>query len=176
VTPNHVTAIRAVIVAILAGLILLPRPAPPTTTAWIAVTASAIAAILDGVDGWLARRKGLATAFGARFDMEVDALLILVLAILAWRWSKAGAWVLLSGLLRYLFAAAGWMLPWMRRPLAPTRRARVICVVQIVTLIVTIAPIIPTPFSALVAAAGLLVLAYSFLVDTRRLRRAANSA
>jgi hypothetical protein len=52
----------------------------------------------------------------------------------------------------------------------------VICVVQIVTLIVTIAPIIPTPFSALVAAAGLLVLAYSFLVDTRRLRRAANSA
>ena len=173
-TPNHVTAIRAVIVAILAGLILLPRQAA-TMTAWIAVVAGTIAAILDGVDGWLARRKGLATAFGARFDMEVDALLILVLAILAWRWSKAGAWVLLSGLLRYLFVAAGWMLPWMRGPLAPTRRARVICVVQIVTLIVTIAPIVAAPLSAAVAAGGLLTLAYSFIVDTVRLWRNRNS-
>ena len=40
---------------------------------------------LDGVDGWLARRSGIASAFGARFDMEIDALLILVLAVLAWR-------------------------------------------------------------------------------------------
>jgi len=107
--------------------------------------------------------------------MEVDALLILVLAILAWRWTKAGAWVLLSGLLRYLFVAAGWVLPWMNRALAPTLRARVICVVQIVTLIVAIAPIVAMPLSAVAAAGGLLILAWSFLVDTQRLWRAADS-
>jgi len=173
VTPNHVTAIRAAIVALLAALLAIP---PQVAIAWVAVVASTIAAILDGVDGWLARRTGMITPFGARFDMEVDALLILVLAILAWRWAKAGPWVVMSGLLRYLFVAAGWVWPWMRRPLAPTRRARVICIVQIVALIVAIAPIIPTPLSTAIAAGGLLTLAYSFVVDTLRLRRTADSA
>ena len=172
VTPNHVTAIRAAIVLFLATLVFAP-PRPPI--AWTAVVASTIAAVLDGVDGWLARRTGLTSALGAKFDMEVDALLILVLAMLAWRWEKAGAWVLLAGLLRYLFVAAGWIVPWMRRPLAPTQRARVICVVQIVTLIVAIGPIIPRQLSLPVAAAGVLALSYSFLVDTVRLWRGRNS-
>lgn len=167
-TPNQVTAIRALIVALLAGLVVVP---PQTAIAWIAVIASTIAAVLDGVDGWLARRTGIMTAFGARFDMEVDALLILVLAILAWRWDTAGPWILMSGLLRYLFVAAGWALPWMQRPLAPTRRGRVICLVQIVALIVAVAPIIPPRVTGVVAAGGLLTLAYSFLVDTVRLWR-----
>src|SRR5262245_9277906 len=140
VTPNHVTAIRAAIVFFLASLVFAP---PQPSIAWIAVVASTVAAVLDGVDGWLARRTGTMSEFGARFDMEVDALLILVLALIAWWWDKAGGWVLMSGLLRYLFVAAGWILPWMRRPLSPTQRARVVCVVQIVTLIVAIAPILP---------------------------------
>jgi phosphatidylglycerophosphate synthase len=172
VTPNHVTAIRAAIVVYLASLIFVP---PYPSILWSAVAAATLAAVLDGVDGWLARRSGMASEFGARFDMEVDALLILVLAMLVWWWQRAGAWVLLAGLLRYLFVAAGWLLPWMRRPLTPTRRARVICVVQIVTLIVAIAPIIPRPLSAPVAAAGLLALSYSFVVDTVRLWRSRHS-
>lgn len=171
-TPNHVTAVRAAIVFLLACLLFVPvRP----SVAWFAVVASTIAAILDGVDGWLARRAGLMSEFGARFDMEVDALLILVLAVLAWWWEKAGAWVLLSGLLRYLFVAAGWLLAWMRRPLSPTRRGRVICVLQIVALIVAIAPIVPRALSLPVAAAGLLTLSYSFFVDTVRLWQGRNS-
>jgi len=173
VTPNHVTAVRALLVALVAGLMLL---APTSNAGWTAVIASSIAAALDGVDGWLARRTRMISAFGARFDTEVDALLILVLAILAWRWNKAGAWVLLSGLLRYIFVAAGWVWPWMRGPLTPTHRGRVICIAQIVALIVVVAPIIPRPFSTFAAAVGLLTLAYSFLVDTVRLWRTANSA
>src|SRR5262245_16902572 len=172
VTPNHVTAIRAAIVFFLASLVFAP---PTTSVAWIAVVASTVAAVLDGVDGWLARRTGATSEFGVRFDMEVDALLILVLAVLAWRWDKAGIWVLMSGLLRYLFVAAGWLLPWMRRPLSPTQRARVICVVQIVTLIVAIGPVVPGRLGGPVAAAGLLSLAYSFCVDTVRLWRNRNS-
>ena len=40
---------------------------------------------LDGVDGHLARRFDQVSDFGARFDMEVDAALILVLCIgLSW--------------------------------------------------------------------------------------------
>src|SRR5262245_16267957 len=74
VTPNHVTAIRAAIVFFLACLLFVPLG---PSIAWIAVVASTIAAILDGVDGWLARRTGPMSEFGARFDMEVDAALIL---------------------------------------------------------------------------------------------------
>src|SRR5688572_9648329 len=32
---------------------------------------------LDAIDGWLARRLGEASEFGARYDLEADALLVL---------------------------------------------------------------------------------------------------
>ena len=128
--------------------------------------------LLDGVDGWLARRSSLASAFGARFDMEVDALLIMALAVLAWQHGKAGSWVLLSGLLRYAFVAAGWLLPWMARPLPPSRRRQTVCVVQIVGLCAAVSPIFPPGASAPVAAVSLAALAASFLVDVVWLWRA----
>jgi phosphatidylglycerophosphate synthase len=160
---NQMTTVRALLVALVAGFIGQPN-APLAAT--LAAAASGGATLLDGVDGWLARRSQMTSGFGARFDMEVDALLIQVLAVLAWQWDKAGPWVLLSGLLRYVFVAAGWLWPWMRRPLMPTMRARAICVVQIATLMLAILPDITPPGSALLAAAGLLALCSSFLVDT----------
>jgi len=163
---NQITLVRALLVAGLASF--AAQPATPTA-AWRAVVIAILAALLDGLDGWVARRTGTVSAFGTRFDMETDAALILVLAILAWQYGKAGPWVLLSGLLRYIFVAAGWLWPWMAGPLASTLRAKIICVVQIVALIVATAPAIAPPASAVVAAVGLLALCYSFLVDTRRL-------
>jgi phosphatidylglycerophosphate synthase len=139
---------------------------------WTVVFIGIVAVLLDGVDGWVARRTGTASAFGMRFDMETDAALVLVLALLAWRFGKAGPWILLAGLLRYIFVGAGWVLPWMRRPLTPSFRGRLMCVVQIVTLIVAIAPIVQPPASGAIAACGLAALCYSFVVDTLRLARA----
>ncbi|PYR47231.1 MAG: hypothetical protein DMF89_19515 [Acidobacteria bacterium] len=112
-----------------------------------AVAIALVVVLLDGVDGWVARRTRTASAFGERFDLETDAALILVLAILAWQYGKAGPWVLLSGLLRYLFVAAGWLWPWMGAPLASSLRGKTVCVVQIVALIVAIAPPITPPTS-----------------------------
>ena len=101
---NQTTTVRAALVAIVAGL-LFERPTPILAAA--AAARRGVAAILDGLDGWLARTSGMSSAFGARFDLEVDALLIMALAMLAWQHEKAGAWILLSGLLRYLFIAGG---------------------------------------------------------------------
>jgi hypothetical protein len=70
-----------------------------------------------------------------------------------------------------VFVAAGRLWPWMRSPLASTLRAKIICVVQIVALILAMAPAVALPASSLVAAVGLLALCYSFLVDTLRLWR-----
>ena len=113
----------------------------------------------------------LVSGFGARFDMETDAVLIMALAILAWRFGKAGAWVLLCGLLRYLFVAAGGLWPWLRGPLAPSARGRAICVVQFVGLSLAVLPVIHTPLSGGIAAAALVALCYSFLIDVMWLRR-----
>jgi phosphatidylglycerophosphate synthase len=164
---NAVTAFRLALVAYVATL----AADRSTTAAWTVVVVGTVAALLDIADGWIARRTHSETAFGARFDMEVDALFIVVLSVLAWRWEKAGAWVLLSGLLRYLFVAAGWLLPWLRAPLPPSLRRKAICVVQIVVLIVAVGPVVPVWFSTLIAAAALGILGYSFLVDTVWLRR-----
>jgi len=161
---NKVTMARAVLVALLAGGI--GESSELVFQAAAALTAGVVT-LLDGVDGWLARHTGMSTAFGARFDMEVDALLIQVLSILAWQYGKAGAWVMLSGLLRYVFVLAGWVWPWMERPLEPSRRRRVVCVVQVAALIAAIEPFVSPPISTAVAALGLAVLAGSFLVDTR---------
>ncbi|MCZ8130067.1 MAG: CDP-alcohol phosphatidyltransferase family protein [Steroidobacteraceae bacterium] len=171
---NVVTLARAVPTALLAGLAVEPGAGTPAV-AWFAALAALAVTVLDGVDGRLARRRGVASEFGARFDMETDSLLVLALAVLAWRWDRAGAWVLLSGLARYLFVAAGALAPWLRASLPPSRRRQVVCVVQIAVLLAVVAPVLGSTAAAALAAAGLLALAYSFGVDfawlARRARR-----
>lgn len=159
---NQVTVTRGALVALLAGLI----GEPPAVGLSVVVTAAAVlVAVLDGLDGWMARRKQISSDFGARFDMETDALFILVLAMLAWQSARAGPWVLLSGLLRYGFVVAGMACSWLRRPLPPRTRRKSIAVVQVIALILTLAPFVPARVAPAIAAVGLCALSLSFLVD-----------
>jgi len=168
---NQITTLRAILVSLVAGLVGEPKLAP---VAAAAVAASVVVTLLDGVDGWLARRDRIASPFGARFDMEIDALLILALSVLAWRHQKAGAWVVLSGLLRYGFVAGGAVAPWLREPLLASRRRQTICVIQIAALTLVMLPAIEPPASTAIAGAALVALSCSFLIDTLWLwRRAA---
>jgi phosphatidylglycerophosphate synthase len=165
---NQITAIRAGLVTLVASLIGEPGTA---TIGAAAVALSVVATLLDGADGWVARRTRMTSAFGMRFDLETDAALIQVLAILVWQYGKAGPWVLASGLMRYGFVAAGRMWPWMQRPLAGSLRGRTICVLQLGALIIALAPVIAAPASSAIAAIGLAALGYSFFLDTRWLWR-----
>ena len=165
---NHVTMIRAMLVALIASLI--GEPEIPYVAA-AAAAATPVMIVLDGVDGWLARRSRMVSAFGARFDMETDAVLVMVMSILVWQHGKAGPWVLFGGMMRYAFVSAGWWLPWMARPLRPTRRARTITICHMAGLSVALAPIVPAPLSAIAVAATLIALSWSFAVDVRRLWR-----
>lgn len=161
-TANQVTLARASLVAMLVGFV---GEVGSDVLAWTATVTAALAAALDGLDGWLARRQRTASAFGARFDMETDALLILALSVLTWQLGKAGPWVLLSGLMRYVFVIAGYAVHWLRHPLPASRRRQTVCVVQVVTLIICLAPLVPRPWSECAAATGLLVLTWSFYTD-----------
>jgi phosphatidylglycerophosphate synthase len=170
---NQITLLRAALVVLMAALLGEPHAA---SLAAVVVVLASVAVVLDGVDGWVARRSNTATAFGARFDMETDAAMILVLALLAWQWGKAGPWVLLAGLARYAFVAAACALAWLRRPLPASRRRRVVCQLQTMALIACVAPLIPYPASALLAAAGLTALGVSFTLDIHWLARRAHAA
>jgi phosphatidylglycerophosphate synthase len=165
---NTVTLTRAMLVALLAALFGEPAG---RATAWVAASLAGLVPVLDGVDGWLARRTRLQSAFGARFDMETDALHVLVMSGLAWQFGKAGIWVWLGGLMRYAFVAAGWLLPWMGRPLRPTRRGRVITILHMTALSVGLAPFLPVPLSMTAIAVTLAALSWSFAVDIGRLWR-----
>ena len=82
---NWVTLMRAVLVALAASLITEPAK---SSLAWVVVALTATVAALDGIDGWLARRTGMSSAFGARFDMETDTFCMLVLSLVVWRPSE----------------------------------------------------------------------------------------
>jgi len=161
---NALTTLRLALVALLVAAI---GEAHTAVLAWAVTAVAIVASVLDGVDGWLARRSALTSPFGARFDMETDALLILVLSVLAWRWERAGAWVLACGLMRYAFVAGAWTWPWLTRALPPSLRRKAVCVVQIVGLAIIVAPIVMPPLSAWLAAATLAMLTWSFAVDVR---------
>ncbi|MBI4265488.1 MAG: CDP-alcohol phosphatidyltransferase family protein [Acidobacteria bacterium] len=163
---TRVTIVRAMLVALLAALVGEPDS---QRVAWAAVATAILVTVLDGVDGWLARRSGMTSAFGGRIDMETDALLVMVLSLLVWQHGKAGGWILIGGLLRYAFVAAGWGLPWMAGPLTPTRRAKTITVCHLVGLNVALAPLVRPTCAAMAAGATLAGLTWSFAVDVGRL-------
>ena len=102
-----------------------------------------IALGLDAVDGWLARRLGLASRFGARFDLEIDALMMLILSVLVWQTGRVDAWVLAIGGMRYGFVALGMIWPAARRPLPPSFRRKAVCALLGVLLLICLLP--PTP-------------------------------
>jgi phosphatidylglycerophosphate synthase len=165
---NQVTIVRGALVALLAGL---AGEHDSRATAAAVVVVASVAMVLDGADGWLARRSGMASEFGARFDMETDAVFVAVLALLVWQFGKAGSWVLLSGLMRYLFAAAVALLPRLQRPVPSTNRGKTIAVLQMIALTVALAPVCDPAVSAWVAAGGLLALVLSFSLDVAWLLR-----
>lgn len=172
--PSRVTLARGALVHPVAALVFFPGPAAVAggaAGAWWIIGLSTLALALDGVDGWVARRTASATEFGARFDMELDAFLLMALSVLVWQDGRVGVWVLLIGGLRYLFVAGSWVLPALGGELFPSRRRKTVCVVQGVALLVALGPIIPAPLAVAGAAGALLALTWSFAVDSAWLLR-----
>jgi hypothetical protein len=159
---NHVTMLRAVLVAGDGLLVEVP----------------ARGRLVRGDGGMLvARRRGRlagspladASAFGARFDMEVDAFFILR-CLLVWRFGqrrRVGAGL---RLMRYALSRPdGCAVDGSHDADVP---GKLVAVLQLVGLATALAPIVPSPLSDMVAAVTLAALTWSFAVDVRRLSRA----
>jgi phosphatidylglycerophosphate synthase len=158
---DWVTLARATLVGGVAALTveLFDRPAH----VGVLVTLGIVALALDAVDGLVARRTGTATAFGARFDMEVDAFLLLVLSAYVTR--QVGGWVLTIGAMRYAFVAATWLLPWMRGSLPPRYWRKVVAATQGIVLVFATADVLPRPQTSAALAVSLALLVESFARD-----------
>jgi phosphatidylglycerophosphate synthase len=135
------------------------------------VALATVALALDAVDGRVARRTGTASALGARFDMEVDSFLVLVLSVHVA--SLLGPWVLAIGAMRYAFVAASWAMPWMRASLPPRYTAKLVAALQGIVLIVASAEVLPQALAATLVGLALGVLICSFGRDIGWLRRRA---
>ena len=158
---NAVTATRSMLVGFVAALVVASfAGAAPTT---LLVTLVAVALALDGVDGYVARRTRSESELGARFDMEVDAFLLLVLSVHDARY--VGWWVLAIGLVRYAFVVAGFVLPWMQRTLPPRYWRKVVTAVCGVALAVIASQLLPAAVNVLVAVSALLLVLESFARD-----------
>ncbi|WP_052249876.1 CDP-alcohol phosphatidyltransferase family protein [Tateyamaria sp. ANG-S1] len=165
---NAVTLGRAAAVAFLVGAVV-----SGSASAWIVFGVAAIAFALDGADGWLARRSGLASDFGARFDMETDAGLAAVLSLWVWTNGITGPEILVLGFMRYAFVLASFQWSFLRAPLPESFRRKAICVVQIGALILLAFPMMPTGLSSAFAYIAALLLTWSFVVDIVWLARRA---
>ncbi|RJS92529.1 CDP-alcohol phosphatidyltransferase family protein [Salinisphaera sp. Q1T1-3] len=167
---NMLTTARAGITALIGALAFEAErlTAPEPRLAWLATGATAIALALDGLDGYAARRRAETSRFGARFDMEIDALLLLLLCVLLHGAGKVGIWIYLLGAMRYAFVLGQWLWPRLaRRTLAPSQRRKTVCVIQGVVLCIGLAPIVTAPLASVIAAAALIALSVSFALDIR---------
>ena len=124
------------------------------------VLLSSVALALDGVDGWVARRTRTVSALGARFDMEVDAFLVLVLS--AHVAVLVTPWALVIGLMRYVFMVATWLLPWLSGALPTRYSAKVVAAVQGIVLVVASGQFLAPDAAAAMVVAALAALLWSF--------------
>jgi len=95
--------------------------------------------MLDGVDGWVARARGEASPFGARFDVETDAAMLVVLSVAVAALGIAGWWVLAIAGMRYGYVATSVVVPALRTPLPYRYSGKVIAVAQAVALLAALA-------------------------------------
>ncbi|KAA1423955.1 CDP-alcohol phosphatidyltransferase family protein [Mumia zhuanghuii] len=167
---NAVTLFRSALTVAVAALAAGTSLDGPALVVLVSLASLALA--LDLVDGWVARRTGTVSTLGARFDMEVDALLVLVLSVVVVRslgW--AAAWVLLIGAARYLLLVAAVLVPWLREPTPVRPWAKVVAAVQGVVLTVVAAGVLPRPVELVALAGALALLIESFAWQVRWLSR-----
>ncbi|MFN3884904.1 MAG: CDP-diacylglycerol--glycerol-3-phosphate 3-phosphatidyltransferase [Rhodocyclaceae bacterium] len=78
--PNSLTWLRIVLIPLVVGVFYLPLTIHEQN--FIATGAFVVAAITDWFDGWLARRLGQTSAFGAFLDPVADKLMVAAVLVM----------------------------------------------------------------------------------------------
>lgn len=151
--PNAITSLRLLLSL---GLLFAHAEQPGSVVVGVALANL----LLDVADGWLARRSGSSSAFGARYDVETDALLVLALSLILLDRGIAGPWVLVAGLLRYVYVLAQVVFPSSRGEAPRSRHGRFFYVFMVVCFLLAL--VTPRDLGVLLVAAGTLGVSASF--------------
>ncbi|GAB4404232.1 MAG: hypothetical protein OHK0039_04320 [Bacteroidia bacterium] len=162
---NLVTSLRVLLLCWLAGTTL-----PPLATTGLALGVL----VSDGLDGYLARRYGVQSLFGAYFDKETDAFYVMVLSTMLYTTALAPAWVLGLGLIRYVYVL---LLIYFKPPTRSESRSYLGQVIAVAVMLALAAGFILPAAGRLpvLAGTGLLVL-FSFGRSFAGLRHVRNDA
>ncbi|MBF6632133.1 MAG: CDP-alcohol phosphatidyltransferase family protein [Comamonas sp.] len=107
---NRLTLLRGGLIAATGGFLF--QPESPGALAFIPALVYSIAAILDRIDGFIARRSRQTSLMGSELDMVFDALGLLVAPLLAVGYGRIHWSFLLVSAAYYLFR---WGLHWRRQ-------------------------------------------------------------
>ncbi len=92
--PTALTWLRILLIPVFVGVYYLPDAwLAPAGKNWLAMAIFAVAAITDWLDGWLARKLGLTSAFGAFLDPVADKLMVAAALILLVALGRADAYL-----------------------------------------------------------------------------------
>jgi len=89
--PNTLTLMRIALIPVIAGLIVIPA----FWAAWLALGLYTVACVTDWLDGYLARRMKITSAFGKFLDPIADKLLIAILLLMFAGLERLSGWWLL---------------------------------------------------------------------------------
>ena len=138
------------------------------TVAWISGGLFAVAALLDVVDGALARRTDSVSELGGRLDTEVDSLLVLLGAVAVVIAGSASVLFLAVGVARYAFVAG---IRWRRArglpvsELDPSQRRRITGALVMVVIWLAILPVLSDEASRTAATIGAVTVLAGFARD-----------
>jgi cardiolipin synthase len=92
--PIALTWLRIILIPVFVGVYYLPAAwlSMPAKN-WLAMTVFALAAITDWADGYLARKLGQTSAFGAFLDPVADKLMVAAALIVLVQLDRADAWL-----------------------------------------------------------------------------------
>jgi len=127
---------------------------------YLIAAAGLIILIGDGIDGKVARQQNELSEFGEYFDKETDALFIHLFCLSAVFKNLLGEWIILIGLLRYLFVLYLFLTGKKGHKERRSKAGRYIFVFVSCSVIIIFLPFPGLPLAA--SAISLLLLIYSF--------------
>lgn len=163
---NHLTLLRGGLIALTGGFLFQPQA--DGWAGWIPGMLYTIAAILDRMDGFVARRGKQTSLLGNELDTVYDALGLLVAPLLAVGYGKLHWSFLLVSAAYYVFV---WGLRWRSThnlivyPLMPSVLRRTLAGFQMGFVAFILLPCFHAPLTFIIGIAFMLPILLGFMVD-----------
>ncbi len=164
---NRLTLLRAWLIATVGGFLFQPWPEGPAL-AWLPGMLYFGAAVLDRIDGYVARKTRHSSLLGHELDMVCDALGLAVASLLAFGYGQVHWSYLLLGVAYYVFHGG---ILWRRSrglpvyPLPPALHRRAWAGFQMGFLVAALWPLFYPPITTLAGFAFMLPALVGFVID-----------